>query len=301
MSRHENSVALEVASALVGRPARLGGWVRRYVERISRYGHVIRGVIYLLPGALALQLAVGGHGAAINQTGAIRMIGEQPFGRVLLISVAVGLAGYSLWGFVRALLDPHGEGRSALGIGKRLVYAGSAIAYAGLLVVTTRMLMGEGPHDDMPRHAAAAVLAQPLGRWLVGITGLFWCAGAGVGEIVLGWRGGFRKRLDLTRIGPMERRWVVRLGRVGTIARGVVFAMIGWFLVSAALHADAQRAQGMDGALRDLILHPFGRILLAAVAAGLVGFGLFSILCARCVRVQFSRSPLHRRTSTSSA
>ena len=76
-------------------------------EWLSRAGFVARGVIYGIIGILALQLAVGAGGKATNQQGALRTIAQQPFGKLLLILVAIGLGGYALWRIVRAALG-HG-------------------------------------------------------------------------------------------------------------------------------------------------------------------------------------------------
>jgi Domain of Unknown Function (DUF1206) len=257
-----------------------------WIERFARFGLIVRGVIYFVPGVIALQLALGTHGGAMTQTGAIEMIGHQPFGRALLVIVAVGLAGYSLWGVIRALFDPLHKGHSPLGLAKRFGFATSALAYASLFVATLRYLSGALGHVAKPYDWTAGLLAKPLGAWLVGIIGLCWIAGAGIAEIARGWRGSFREDLDFGRIGTTERRWAMRLGRFGIVARGVVFTIIGMLLVGAAFHANSQNAGGMDGALLALARQPFGRMLLAAAGLGLIAFGVFSAMCARWMRTR---------------
>jgi hypothetical protein len=250
-----------------------------------RLGYIARGLVYLVPGVLALRLAIGTHGAMITQTETIGVIGRQPLGRLLLIPVAVGLAGYALWGMVRAVLDPLRKGHSVRGIMERLGYAMSGLAYAGLLAATVRFLASAARHTAKDRDWAAELLAKPSGAWLLGIVGLCWIAGAGVLQISEGWRGSFKDDLALERMGSGERRWAARLGHVGIVARGVVFSIIGMLLVAAALHANPHMESGLDGAMLELTRHPFGRILLAAVAMGLIAFGVFSVMCARWMRM----------------
>lgn len=264
------------ASIAVGNP---------WIEGLARFGFVIRGIIYFVPGVLALQLALGTHGAEMTQTGAIEMIGNQPLGRALLVAVAVGLAGYALWGVIRVVFDPLHKGHSPRGVAKRFGFATSAFAYASLLAATLRYLTGALPHIAKSDDWTAGLLARPFGAWLLGIIGLCWIAGAGIGEIVRGWRGSFEDDLDLGRVGSTERRWAMRLGRFGTVARGAVFTIIGILLVSAALHANPSHA-GMDSALLALARQPFGRVLLATAGLGLVAFGVFSGLCARWMRMR---------------
>jgi hypothetical protein len=257
-----------------------------WIEGLARFGLVVRGIVYIVPGVLALQLGLGTHGGTMTQTGAIEMIGHQPFGRALLVAVAVGLAGYALWGVIRAVFDPLRKGHTPRGLAKRFGFATSALAYASLLVATLRYLASALTHIAKPYDWTAGLLAKPFGAWLLGIIGLCWIAGAGIGEIVRGWLGSFEEDLDLGRMGSAERWWATHLGRFGIVARGVVFTIIGMLLVAAALHANPHHADGMDGALLTLARQPFGRILLAAAGMGLVVFGLFSALCARWMRMR---------------
>jgi hypothetical protein len=256
-----------------------------WVQGLFRLGYVARGLVYLLPGVVALRLAAGMQGAMITQTGTIEVIGRQPQGRLLLLPFVAGLAGYALWGMTRAFLDPLRRGRSIQGIFERLGYVTSGVAYGSLLAVTVRFLMSAARHTPESRDWAADLLARPSGPLLLGIVGLCWIAGAGLLQIVQGWRGTFEDDLALERMGSGERRWAAWLGRVGIVARGVVFSIIGMLLVAAALHVNPHKESGLDGALLELTRQPFGRILLAAVAFGLMIFGLFSVMCARWMRL----------------
>jgi hypothetical protein len=218
---------------------------------------------------------------------------------VLLLVVLAGLIGYSIWGFTRALLDPLGRGDSPRGLGRRFGYAMSAFTYVSFVTLTIHLLMGSPSHADQSREWAAMLLAKPLGRWILGITGLCWIAGAGFLEIVLGWTGGFVKDLRWERMSRREHEWAVRLGRIGIVARGLIFTVIGFLLVTAALHGNPHRAGGMGKALEEIARQPYGRTLLAAAAAGLIVFGLFSILCARWMRTRSGATPLGARRSSS--
>lgn len=274
----------------------------RWVERFMRSGYLVRGVIYLVIGLIALRLAFGIRGAAMSQTGAIVMIGHQPFGLFLLVSVCVGLAGYSLWGAVCALLDPLHEGHSLGGLLARAGFASSAIAYAGLLVVTIRFIVaGTRPHAVTSYSWVAALLAKPYGAWLIGIIGIATIAGAVVGEIIPGIRGSFRGDLDLARRSRSEHRWAMRMGRIGIITRGIVFAIIGIYLVAAAFHANPHHQTGTDGALLGLARQPFGLALLAGAGIGLIVFGVFSMMCARWTRMHIGSTPRSSALHSSSA
>ena len=62
------------------------------LEVMARLGHGARGVVYCLVGGLALFAAIGSGGRTGGSGGALRIILEQPFGRVLLGLIAIGLA-----------------------------------------------------------------------------------------------------------------------------------------------------------------------------------------------------------------
>src|SRR5215208_2689373 len=79
----------------------------RTFEWLARAGLVARGVIYAVIGVLAIKLALGDGGKTTNQNGALETIAKQPFGKTLLVLVAVGLAGYAIWRLVRAAIG-HG-------------------------------------------------------------------------------------------------------------------------------------------------------------------------------------------------
>jgi hypothetical protein len=271
-----------------------------WVERFMRFGYIVRGVLYLVIGLIALRLAFGIRGDAMSQTGAIVMIGHQPFGIILLVSVCVGLAGYSLWGAICAALDPLHEGHSLGGLVHRAGFAASAIAYAGLLIVTIRFIMGSHPHGTTSYAWITQLLAKPYGAWLIGIIGLATIVGAVVGEIVPGMRGSFRTDLDLARRSRSEHRWAMRLGRIGIIARGIVFTIIGIYLVAAAFHANPHHQTGTDGALLGLARQPFGLALLAGAGLGLITFGVFSMMCARWWRMHVGGSARSSHAPSSS-
>lgn len=280
-------------AGVTGSPAaqRAGHAARAFAESkpiqfLARFGYVVRGVIYLVPGILALRLAIRQHGAATSPTDAIAVIGRQPFGHALLLVVLAGLVGYSIWGLMRAVLDPLGRGNSPRGLGRRFGYASSALTYLGFVALTFHLLSGSPSHADQTQQWAEQVLAKPLGAWILGAVGLIWIVCAGFMEIVLGWTGGFERDLRWERMSPGERWWAARLGRIGIIARGMVFAVIGCLLIAAAFHGNAHRAGGMGEALEAIARQPSGRTLLALAATGLMVFGVFSILCARWMRTR---------------
>lgn len=255
-----------------------------WIQGLARMGYAARGVVYLVVGGIAVQAALSYARRPEDSSGALLAILRQPFGRVLLGVLVVGLGGFVLWRLVQAFGDPEKKGTSAKGLARRAGYLISALLHAGLALEAVRLLRGSsrggGGGEQSTDHWTAVAMAQPAGRWIVGAVG----AGVvlfGLYELYRAFAADLASRLDLSRLGPDARRRVVRFGRFGRAARGVVFGIIGWFLVRAALEYDASEARGFASALRTLEEQAYGSYLLGAVALGLIAFGLFELAEAR--------------------
>jgi len=251
-------------------------------EVLARSGFVARGVIYAVIGILAVKLALGDGGKTTNQSGALRTIAHQPFGKGLLILVAIGLAGYSLWRIIRALVG-HGPEASDSGFDRVAAFA-SGIAYAVIFVLALEILLGSGASSGSPKKPTAGVLGWPAGTWMVGAVGVILC---GVG-LYQGYRGitkDFLNDSKTEQMSPGIRTWITGIGVFGHLARMVVFGMIGIFLIRAAVEYDPNKAVGLDGALAKLANHSYGSYLLGIVATGLIAFALYSLSDARYRRI----------------
>jgi uncharacterized protein DUF1206 len=255
----------------------------RGFEWLARSGFVARGCIYGIIGILAIKLATGSGGHAASQQGALEAIARQPFGKVLLILVAVGLAGYALWRFVHAFLG-HGPERHDSAF-DRLAALGSGIVYAGLCAIAVRILAGSGGGSSENTHkTAAGVFGWPAGTWLVGIAGVV-LIGLGLYQ---GYRGVSKDFLDDSKteqMSPKVESWIEWIGTFGHLARMVVFGLVGVFLIRAAVDFNPSKAVGLDGALAKLAHASYGPYMLGLVAAGLIAFGVYSLSDARYRRI----------------
>jgi hypothetical protein len=250
--------------------------------RLARAGFVARGLVYLIISALAIKLAIGEQGTNADQQQALRTIAEQPFGKVLLLLVAVGLAGYALWMLARAAIG-HGVETTDSGF-DRLSALASAVAYGVLCATAVAVLVGSGSQSGSPKEATGGVLGWPGGTVLVAIVG---AVVIGVG-IYQGYKGFARKFLEEANTGEMSseaRKAYTALGVFGYVARAVVFVLVGYGLIKAAVDYDPKKAVGLDGALHELANSSYGPALLWVVAVGLAGFALYSIADARYHRV----------------
>jgi hypothetical protein len=252
-------------------------------EWLARAGFVARGLVYGIIGILAIKLAVGAGGKTTNQQGALKTIAHQPFGKVLLILVAIGLAGYACWRILRGLLG-HGPEASDSGF-ERVAALASGIVYAGLCAVAVKILLGSDSSGSENVHRkTAGVFGWPAGTWLVGIAGAV-LIGVGLYQAYRGISKDFLKDSKTEEMSPTVRKWIEGIGTFGHLARGAVFALIGVFLIKAAVDYSPDSAVGLDGALAKLQHASYGPFLLGVVAAGFIAFALYSLSDARYRRI----------------
>lgn len=256
------------------------------LELLERLGYVVRGALYAVMGLLALKIVLSVTGGqATDLTGSLVVLVSNPYGKLVLIIAAVGLAAYSLWGFIRAIYDPLHRGSDASGYMARLGFVSSALSYAAIVYFAIQLLAGSGATtNDGTKNTIASVLTHPAGGALTILIGLV-VIGVGLGQFMEAYRATFARDLKGTEMSPRTRDIVVKLGRFGMFARGVIFLIIGWFVVQAGLHHDPSQTQGFSGAFVFLLAQPFGRILLGIVALGFVALGLHSFACARWIRL----------------
>ena len=257
----------------------------KHLERLARAGLVARGVVYGLIGILAIKVAFGSGGETTDQQGALKTIAGQPFGKVLLVLVAIGLAGYALWRLVRAAIG-HGPETGEDDAKDRISGVVSGIAYGALCFTAVKILIGSSSSSSSSKteKATGGVLDWPLGRYLVIVAGLV-VLGVAVDQALKGIKQKFREDSKTEQMSPGVDQAYTAVGVVGHLARAVVFALIGWFVVKAAIDYDPDKAVGLDQALAKLSSSAFGPVVLGIVAAGLIAFACYSVLDARYRRV----------------
>ena len=245
-------------------------------RRTARAGFVVVGLVHIIIGAIAVSIATGGGGDA-DQDGAMEVIRATPVGGLLLGVVAAALIALAVWEVAGGLLSASDD--DARRWGTRLKMMGIAAAYlviAGLALVFA--FGGSIESEQTMRTLSAVVLAIPGGTVLLIVVGLS-VAGVGVGFFVIGLTRGFQKTMDVPDCP--SHFWIVALGAVGYLAKGIAIAVTGALFVVAAWTQDPDRASGLDGALRSITDLPFGEPLLWLVGVGLAIYGVFSIVRAR--------------------
>ncbi len=255
----------------------------KWVERFARFGLAAKGVVYCLVGALAFMAAfeLGGSQQDTGKTGVFQFILDQPFGNVLLAVVAAGMLCYALWRFIQAIKDTEGRGSDAKGIGKRIGYAFSGLVYAALAVYAFRLLSGSGGSgSDSRQQVAGTLLDQPFGQFLLGAVAVGVIA-VGIYQIYRAVSGRYRKNVQSMNLRPEIEKMLIRAGKLGYIARGIVWMIIGYLFLKAATEARSSEAGGSSKAFQFLEEGTYGSYLLGAVALGLICYGIFMFVRAR--------------------
>lgn len=264
-------------------PAHLPTSPSEGIRALARFGFAAKGVVYCILGALAVMAATGLQGGrTADKQQVLQTIQDMPLGRWLLGLVAFGLAGYVVWRLVQAIRDTEGKGNGAKGIATRLGYVGSSLGYAVLAygagkaaVENTTAGAGGG---NARQSFVATLLAQDYGAWLVGAIGLT-IIGIGVYQLVRAYSGSFAKHVNHSQLPAAQQRLVYRMGQLGYTARGVVWGIVGYFLIQAARHSNAAEAQDTEGAFD--LLASMGQAPLLIVALGLVAYGLYMLVRAK--------------------
>jgi hypothetical protein len=256
----------------------------QWVENFARFGLTAKGVVYSFVGIFAFMAAfeLGNNSTQdAGKQGVFQFLLEQPYGKWLLAIVALGLASYSIWRFIQAVKDTEDKGNDAKGISVRLRYIFSGLVYGGLAYLAAKMVFGQNSNNGDSRETMASeLLQQPFGQWMVGIVALI-TMGTGVYQIYYGLSDKYKKHVRQAGMKHEIESKMVRMGKIGYVARGVVWLVIGYMFLQAAMQSNPQEAGGSSQAFHFLESSSYGSYILGAVAIGLVFYGVFMFMRAK--------------------
>ena len=246
------------------------------VQVMARFGYAAKGVVYMLIGVLTLG-AVVGWGTAGDSREAMSTLNGKPIGEILLAVIGFGLIAYALWSIYSAVANPERDKT-----GSRIAHASTGLINGVLGLEAVRMtLFSDGGHaGNKAPHWTAEVMSQPFGVWLVAGGGLAFL-GYGIGQMVRAFKSKLDDQLHLREMKASTKLLVRRLARLGLAARGIVFGIVGVYLVKSALASDPSQARDLGASLQAVHQQPFGKIMLGIVAAGLFLYGFYNLVRAR--------------------
>jgi uncharacterized membrane protein YidH (DUF202 family) len=255
---------------------------RSTITRLAQAGLIAKGVVYVLLGLLAFMAAfeLGGQSTrSADRNGVFDFIRDMPAGSTLLGLVAVGLLCYAAWRGIQAFHPIH-RGREAKA-GKRALYFVSGLAYLSVALTAGRLLLyNRRDNGGGNQQLASRLLEQSAGQWLLGLAALV-LAAVGVYQLHYGLSGKYRKHVQGLSLSTPAASLLLRSGKVGYAARGIVWLVIAWLLLQAAFQANAAKAGDTAQAFRFVESSTAGSLLLGALGAGLAAYGLFNFIRAR--------------------
>ena len=250
---------------------------RELFQKLARLGFAARGVTYGLIGVLALMAAFGSGGGTTGQTGALQTLADGTFGKIVLFIVGIGLFGYGLWRLLSAVLDLENEGGDKSGLATRAAHVGSGLFHFALSIYAIGLVFGAaGGGSGGAESWTAKLMSAPFGIFLVGLAGVIGIA-AGAAQVKKAVKEEYKEHVRI----PDGKGWIDPTIKAGILSRAVVFAIIGVFLIVAAVQADPNEAKGVGGALSWLQGQAWGGILLGLIGLGLMAFAFYSFLQSR--------------------
>lgn len=254
----------------------------KWLKFVARLGYAARGAVYVIIGILALLAALGMGGETTGPEGALSRLREQPFGDVLLGAVALGLFGHAMWRFLQSVTDTDRHGHDAKGLAVRAGLFASCLAHISLALYAASLIRDPSQSGSSEGDFTRWLMSQPGGQFAAILFGVVILI-AGVAQV---WRGVSRKFEKYLVIDERKRKVLSPICSVGLVARGIVFGIVGILAIMAGVNQDSGGSAGIDGALQMLQGGAFGRLVLGAVALGLIAFAAYSFILALYRRIE---------------
>lgn len=258
-----------------------------WISFIAKTGLIAKGIVYCLVGLLAFMVAFQLRSANVDndKQGVFKLILEQPYGKILLGVITLGLVCYSIWRFVQSFFNTSNKNEDARGYGKRFSYFFSGLTYLAICFLAANILLGNGGSGGNSRQEMVSdLLNKPGGQWLVAIIAAI-MTGMGVYQIIYGFSEKYKKHINSQELERDVSASLLRAGKVGYVSRGLVWLIISFLFFKAAFHQRSSEAGDTSSAFEFIKEGPFGTWLLAALALGLICYGVMNFIRAAYERI----------------
>lgn len=262
------------------------------IAKIRSFGFFMKGIVYIILGTLTFMAAFGWGGDISSRDNVIKFLLDLPLGKALIGVASLGLFAYSVWRFYQTISSSTGKpGRKKIkSIFKRIRYFYSGLLYGTIAYSFAKPLIsvisgnGEAQIEDNDngdeKTALWELLSMDWGKALLWVLAAI-IAGQALQQFYIAFTAGYMKKIDNYPSVKHEYDFIKRAGRTGYISRGVVFGILAFFIVQVILQHNADAYKGTEGALQFLLTFNYGTWLLAAVALGLILYGIFNVMVAR--------------------
>jgi hypothetical protein len=251
------------------------------LTNVARAGLIAKGIVYVILGVLAFMAAfeIGGRSNNdTNKTGVFTSVKDFPGGVVVLVLLAAGLICYSVWRGVQAFTNSEESERKW---SKRVRYFFSGLVYLSLAFTAIELIFrNRKANGDQNQYWASQILDHPFGQWMIGLAAVI-LAAVGVYQIYYGLSEKYKKHVQQLNLHSTGSALLLRSGKVGYISRGIVWLILAYLFLKAALHDNSSEAGDTGKAFSFIEDSTFGSYLLGALGIGLIAYGIFNFIRAR--------------------
>ena len=256
------------------------------IDHAARFGHIATGVVYITVGVVGCFAVADVRTRPADAQGALQLVFHAGMGLAILIGIAAGLTADFVWQLVRGVTNADKAAANVQGFAERAGWMLGGFIHLGLAVSTLRFAFGVP--DDTAEHRAqkytSVLMSLPLGTLATAAVGAVLVT-VGVQMLHRAWVADVDRWLDLRSLSRASRGVILALGRVGLVARGMLFCAGGGLLASAAIAGQPWSARGLAGTLAAVYEAPLGPVVLGVVSGGLIAFGIVELVSARYRRI----------------
>ncbi|MBA6153007.1 DUF1206 domain-containing protein [Gelidibacter maritimus] len=246
-------------------------------EHIARFGLSAMGFVYVLVGILTAMTALNWGGQKTGTKGAIAFLSDQPFGKILLATMAIGLFSYAFWRMYQTFYDTRDLGTDFKALFTRGGYFTGGLFYGALGFIAVKLLLGGG--YDRQQEVIMNALNSKYGSVFAVIFGSV-LAGKAIFEIYFVISNQFKKNVQSSEMPPKAKTTLLKFGSIGHSARAVVFGVMSFLTIRTGLTFRNKKMSTLEDAFQ-FLNNEFGDVVLGVVALGFLCFGLFMFVKAR--------------------
>ncbi|MEJ1223993.1 DUF1206 domain-containing protein [Sediminicola sp. 1XM1-17] len=248
------------------------------IKKIAQTGYAAKGIVYALSGILAFGAAIGLSTSSEGKLGVLKFLEEQPFGKMLLGLMGLGLCSYAFWRFYQSIKDPENIGDDHKGLGTRLGFFISGLVYLILGIYSIYEIFKQSPISGNSKSGMIPTEYLPA---------LFYVIGAGMAiksiyHLMKVYKGGFLSKFHLGQMSNVSTIKTIKwLGYAGLVSRGIVVGIVAYFFFSAAGTSNQKDIKGTAEAFSFLRQNSEGPWLVGMLALGLICYGAYMIIMAK--------------------
>jgi hypothetical protein len=249
------------------------------IKKVARTGFVAKGLVYLLTGVLAFLAAFNLGGQKAGKLQVIDFLENQPFGKIILGALGIGLCCYALWRFIQSLQNPENISDDTKGKIKRVSFFISGLIYMGLGIVCFVKIFSTSSAGGQK----SSMIPADLQQYAFVIIGLC-LAGKSVYQFIKAYKGDFMSKFNISATSNQSKgKFIKNMALAGLVARGVTVGIVAYFFIKGGLSLGQSTGEmkGTESAFSFLQQNSSGPWLMGLIAAGLACYGIYMFTMAK--------------------